>query len=558
MLQFNAMRSSAYIIGIFCLCTPFLVFDPFAQDPAAVKPPLSVCTAAILLYALSPGYARREASSTAVATAAISFPLLSAALRGTLQAPSLTATTCANILWLECGMRMQSGMTRRAIPWVVLLGASANLLLYAWSGLEWSRASWPAEHLPTEGALVGTMANPNYTASWLLVWTVFLMFLNRREGKDAEAGGRPSVAAAALLASCAVILVSSNRMAWLVLAAAWGLRFAAARSSGKRRKLVVPLLGGLLLGGVMLLCAGEGSVPAKLGNLSSLRQRLIIWKDCLLAGREKPWFGWGCGNFLAAYTSLYDPDHAQAGLEPVCHFAHNLPLQFLVEGGAAGLALFGLLAGLLLGGARPVADRRSGRSVSCAHEEAYASRAALTAALAYGMAGVGPVIPFIQNTLAFLAGIVLRPVVREARRTGTTVPAGGGGMRRLLRIVSIALLVLIGIKSGLDGWMNERVRYALRYGALHPHSLEDGLRMLSSPSPRHIYDLAGRLALDGRLHEALKGYLLCERLLPDFDLCAYNEAVIYEALGLHEKARRTYRRAVLKGKLPGSFCRYSR
>lgn len=68
--------------------------------------------------------------------------------------------------------------------------------------------------------------------------------------------------------------------------------------------------------------------------LASYSMRLELWHSAWLLFLQRPWFGWGLGTFGEAYQATGLP------LGTGAEFAHDLPLQLLVETGLAGTLLF--------------------------------------------------------------------------------------------------------------------------------------------------------------------------------------------------------------------------
>lgn len=69
--------------------------------------------------------------------------------------------------------------------------------------------------------------------------------------------------------------------------------------------------------------------------------RLLLWQSALKAFKERPVFGWGAENFDYAFDKYYNPQFYRGGInETWSNRAHNWFLDFLVMGGAPGLAAY--------------------------------------------------------------------------------------------------------------------------------------------------------------------------------------------------------------------------
>ncbi len=87
---------------------------------------------------------------------------------------------------------------------------------------------------------------------------------------------------------------------------------------------------GLGLAGVLYLIAQRGLYS---WHLAAFSMRLELWNKAWQLFLMKPWLGWGLGCFGEAYQNLgYDPNTGS-------RYAHDLPLQVLVELGLPGLVL---------------------------------------------------------------------------------------------------------------------------------------------------------------------------------------------------------------------------
>ena len=73
-------------------------------------------------------------------------------------------------------------------------------------------------------------------------------------------------------------------------------------------------------------------------TLEAGQARFIIWGMAFDAFKEKPLLGWGSDNFIVPFGKYYNPK--AFGLEPWYDRTHNMPLEWLVAGGAVGFSAY--------------------------------------------------------------------------------------------------------------------------------------------------------------------------------------------------------------------------
>ncbi|MBI3801506.1 MAG: O-antigen ligase family protein [Deltaproteobacteria bacterium] len=101
-----------------------------------------------------------------------------------------------------------------------------------------------------------------------------------------------------------------------------------------------------MLLGLLLLSAGSG-VRERVTQIFDLKAnigRSQIWQANLDMIRDRPWFGWGYGN----YRQFRDPYYQRYPEADTTAHAHNNFLQLWVDGGLIGLGTFLLLCGMIL------------------------------------------------------------------------------------------------------------------------------------------------------------------------------------------------------------------
>jgi len=64
-------------------------------------------------------------------------------------------------------------------------------------------------------------------------------------------------------------------------------------------------------------------------------ERMAHWQAGWGMFRDRPWLGWGVGNYTAAY-----PRYSLAGWQEALGHAHNVPLNVAAETGLVGLAAY--------------------------------------------------------------------------------------------------------------------------------------------------------------------------------------------------------------------------
>jgi len=85
----------------------------------------------------------------------------------------------------------------------------------------------------------------------------------------------------------------------------------------------------------------------------SVSGRLLLWSSALKAFRERPVLGWGAENFDYGFDKYYNPQFYRGGInETWSDRAHNWFLDFLVMGGALGLAFYLAIFYMYRSGAR--------------------------------------------------------------------------------------------------------------------------------------------------------------------------------------------------------------
>jgi O-antigen ligase len=137
------------------------------------------------------------------------------------------------------------------------------------------------------------------------------------------------------------LLFSLTRGVWLAYLVVLGVLGVV---KGGRAVFAVGVCGVLL--GLFLLGAGSG-VRERVTQIFDLKAnigRSQIWQANLDMIKDRPWFGWGYGN----YRKFRDPYYQRYPAADTTAHAHNNFLQLWVDGGLIGLGAFLLLCWVIL------------------------------------------------------------------------------------------------------------------------------------------------------------------------------------------------------------------
>lgn len=191
-----------------------------------------------------------------------------------------------------------------------------------------------------DGRLLGYFSNPNYLALYLTpaLWLAITKFYYGERFRSIE--GIVYV----LIIGLAVLLTRSYT-SWIALAAT-GVIFIFTRLRGFRRWYffgIVALAVGLILSHEFQ--SDKFAQILDVSERSSTAVRLQIWQVALSLWESRPWLGIGLGMFQLEYWQHAWEILGQAPYEWNILHTHNLYLQWLVETGVLGLAVFLLWTG---------------------------------------------------------------------------------------------------------------------------------------------------------------------------------------------------------------------
>jgi len=229
------------------------------------------------------------------------------------------------------------------------LGVSTTLLACI-SLLQWihwdpfQSVGFRPEHFSVARMRVyGTLGNPNFVAAWIGSVLPFYLVLYEclKEKRKFWAGA----SLAAMLFSLAALAATGSRVSWLAILPMAGLFI-----STKRRGFIVFTLGLMVGFGIFLFCFS----PAR-SMRTTLAGRLYLNTVTVHRLAEIPWAGFGPGAFESQFARWQEDYWRQGGEPSWRHFAgsldhaHNDFLEFLVDYGFAGLAVFLVMLAILWG-----------------------------------------------------------------------------------------------------------------------------------------------------------------------------------------------------------------
>ena len=173
--------------------------------------------------------------------------------------------------------------------------------------------------------------NPNSTAAFLSL--ILIPLCGRYIQQETSTG------AMLIFGICFAISLTQGRgVALGILVAMAVLGYAAwqAKKSKSLMRVLLYLLLAYLVGyGVQIGVLGQGSALSRLSETSGVDSaRLLLWKEGWAMYLQRPFFGWGIGQFHWLHAIYKDPLLNNPGM-----FVHNDFFQFLIELGPVGLIL---------------------------------------------------------------------------------------------------------------------------------------------------------------------------------------------------------------------------
>ncbi len=347
-------------------------------------------------------------------------------------APDLTAGAASG--WaLAAALLAIGAMAGGRVPRGLLVGsvAVATLFqaLYGWRRLEIGEDRiWGRVVDGPVGRLRGTFVNADHLALMLeiavAVFVAWAWWAFRRAGREPRlerrlAGTAPPVVA---LGVAAVALVGTGSRAAVVAMAA-ALPVAAALVAGRRRWWWAAAAAvGVVASGVLVLGAAIDPQESRQLDTPLYRvlssPRFLVWRPAIELWRERPWLGSGLGTFSEVFPRVQPEELTEERWDQ----AHNDPLELLVTGGVAALALLLLAVGTVV--RRALVVYRS-RRPSSQRAAAVALLVALPAVAIHELFDFGLTIPSNAVWMALLAGAALAPEISAARSSRSPASSAG-------------------------------------------------------------------------------------------------------------------------------------
>jgi tetratricopeptide (TPR) repeat protein len=325
----------------------------------------------------------------------------------------------------------------------VLAYSIPTLAVLGWRRVEWILAGAPGLpplRLPSEGTPFGSVAVPPFVIwpAWALAGLI-----------EAPAVRRP-IRAGLVAVGIPLTVLSGSRSAWLAMAAtgvivgipwAWSQRQRLRWDGRPTGRTLAAVLGGAVLG-----VAAIAQVAPRLTSVTSLLERVGLWRDTLAAWGSDPVLGIGPG-FMPYARQAAAADFTFPVRQP---HSHNLPLGILGDAGIVGLVAALVLVAVIAWVAGPWRARTS------------TGRAAATVLLGLGIGGLFEDITFLPNFSLLAIGLLAVALsdagaVRWARLPAIAHPremAGAGAAVAIAAVLLVAMVVAdagaIAYRAGVD------------------------------------------------------------------------------------------------------------
>jgi O-antigen ligase len=288
----------------------------------------------------------------------------------------------------------------------------------------------------------GYLGNPLHSSLIITVgWAICLSALPGKSRKEKITYG----VLAALFLYSIVALRSRSALAVVVILLILHLR--------KNKEAAAIAAAGLALLALVFAWKAGGQPLAYLkfhdGDLINSMGRLSIWKSALAGIADKPFFGWGLGNFETAFYAHQFPSHELLRFGRSTIFAHNGFLQIAAEGGlpALGLVVWGFVA--LLFPARTFLTSKNGEWI-------------LSVLLVFFMTSL-----FNYSLFLPLNGLVFAAVAGRLLKAHRAAPAVGGLSRETLKTCFLFSGVLFGVFLSSYAYSDMRLKQGDAFAAVH-------------------------------------------------------------------------------------------
>jgi len=236
------------------------------------------------------------------------------------------------VLTLVVGLVSSSLAARRLLMWAIVASGAGTVAVSVYQVAS-GKAAAGMEGLASDvGTRVsGTLGNANFYGEFLvLVFAVALALVVIQHGRGRVYAG------AALLAITGALFLTYTRGSWLALAFALAVSIPFVN-----KRLLLPLAAGAALA----IVAIPGILQRVLSIFSSQGTasfRFQLWRVAGAAIEAKPVFGWGLGEFLAAYRATVLA-RADLFMGYLGYGAHNAYFTLMVETGVLGGIAFLML-----------------------------------------------------------------------------------------------------------------------------------------------------------------------------------------------------------------------
>ncbi|MBI2047835.1 MAG: O-antigen ligase family protein [Parcubacteria group bacterium] len=245
-----------------------------------------------------------------------------------------------------------AGTFRTKREWFTLFGVSitASILLAFYGLLE---KTGEIVSVADSSRIISTLGNPLYVAAYLS----FHIFLSAFLWLQTKSKFLKWMLAGIIIFEISIFFFTEARGAFVGMLAGLGiisvLSFFATKGASKKIVLGSVLVI-LVLIPVFLNVFKHSPVIANNDTLSRFASislqageaRFTIWGIAFDAFKERPILGWGMGNFDVPFAKHYDPN--MFGQEPWFDRVHNMPLEWLVTGGAVTFLAYLTFLGSLI------------------------------------------------------------------------------------------------------------------------------------------------------------------------------------------------------------------
>jgi tetratricopeptide (TPR) repeat protein len=316
----------------------------------------------------------------------------------------------------------------------VLAYSIPTLAVLGWRRVEWILAGAPGLpplRLPSEGTPFGSVAVPPFVIwpAWALAGLI-----------EAPAVRRP-IRAGLVAVGIPLTVLSGSRSAWLAMAAtavivgipwAWARRHRLRWDGRPTGRTLAGALGGTVLG-----VAALALVAPRLTSVTSLLERVGLWRDTLAAWGSDPLLGIGPG-FMPYARQAAAADFTFPVRQP---HSHNLPLGILGDAGIVGLVAAVVLVAVIAWVAGPWRARTS------------TGRTAAIVLLGLGISGLFEDLTFLPNFSLLAIGLLAVALsdagaVRWSRLPALAHPREMTGVAAAAAIAAVLLVAMVVADAG--------------------------------------------------------------------------------------------------------------